>query len=550
MPPKYDVESIIKTADQLDGNRINWEDLWQICADFCMPENSNINIVRARGDRRGTERFIDIGIRANEKLASGMYSHLINLQQRTFKYRAKTKALNDDESIKAFFSTATDIIHEGLLSSNFILENHEFLQLLGCVGTSIMYSEKGNGGTLYNFRNYHVKDCLILENSKGLVDTIFRRFEYTPRQAEQEFGEDKLAPKMREMLSDPKQLETEFKFIHAVYPNNDYKEGVEESKFKRFSSKYIDVQHKMCVSEGGYNEFPYEVTRMMKDPTEIYGRSAAMQILSTLKSLNVMKKDILNAAEQIVNPQWLIPNNGSVGRISQKGGALIHWNNSNPQNKPERLPANGEIGIGAELMAKEEQDIREAFYNDLFDVLSDRRNMTATEVVERVGEKLVLFNPVVGRIQSEYLKPLFERLFFIALRSGALGELPDALKQDPNFEVEFSGKLSMAIQEMEIISLAEGMNLIGQMAQFFPGILDNFNEDEIARDVSRSKNWPERWIKNPEVRDEARAARAAQAAQMQSLDDANKMADIVSKTQKNTEPNSPLSQMGDQLNVG
>jgi hypothetical protein len=39
--------------------------------------------------------------------------------------------------------------------------------------------------------------------------------------------------------------------------------------------------------------------------------------------------------------------------------------------------------------------------------------MTATEVIQRNEEKMRLLGPVLGRLQSELLKPLIDRVFNI-----------------------------------------------------------------------------------------------------------------------------------------
>jgi hypothetical protein len=59
--------------------------------------------------------------------------------------------------------------------------------------------------------------------------------------------------------------------------------------------------------------------------------------------------------------------------------------------------------------------IRDAFYvNQL--MMQSGPQMTATEVVQRNEEKMRLLGPVLGRLQSELLRPLIDRTFAILLR--------------------------------------------------------------------------------------------------------------------------------------
>ena len=63
--------------------------------------------------------------------------------------------------------------------------------------------------------------------------------------------------------------------------------------------------------------------------------------------------------------------------------------------------------------------IRNVFYVDQL-MLQQGPQMTATEVIQRNEEKMRLLGPVLGRLQSELLKPLIDRVFNILLRNNQL----------------------------------------------------------------------------------------------------------------------------------
>ena len=54
------------------------------------------------------------------------------------------------------------------------------------------------------------------KNINGYVDTVYRRYKLSARQAAQEFGEDRIGDKIKEALK--KKPEQQFTFIHAVEP--------------------------------------------------------------------------------------------------------------------------------------------------------------------------------------------------------------------------------------------------------------------------------------------------------------------------------------------
>jgi len=538
---KIDADKIVASYKRETSGRHNWEDLWQECGDFCLPENSSITLIRTPGERRDSNRYIDYGIRSNETLAGGLFSYLTPPNQVWQKINHPSDEIANRPEVQEYFSAVNELIRNQFTSSNFILEIHELYMSLGVFGTACLFTDWVDDSIF--FKNFHIKDIFIKQNSKGLIDTVYRRINYTARQAEQEFGIDNLSPEMKKILEDGKEPDKTYEFVHACFPRTDRQFGKIDIENKPFASYYIECETKFVVKEGGYNTFPYQVVRFMKDADEKYGRSPAMQCLATMNTANVMKKDILLAGELIVNPQWLCPDNGTVGNISSKGGSIIYYNASQPNGKPERLQPNGELGIGQELLREEIDVIKMAFYNDLFNMLADKQNMTATEVLERVNEKLILFNPIVGRLQEELLKPSVHRIYDVMSFNGKLPPLPEILRENNDFEVSFTGKISLAIEQLEVLALGETINFLIPMAQIFPNMFDNFNSDNIARGISLRNNVPTNWLNQVDEVQKLREARALREQQQQALDQGTQMADAASKLQKKTEAGSPLEMM-------
>jgi len=69
--------------------------------------------------------------------------------------------------------------------------------------------------------------------------------------------------------------------------------------------------------------------------------------------------------------------------------------------------------------------------------------MTATEVHVRVDLIRQQLGPVYGRWQSEYLIPIVERCFGLALRAGVLGQPPEEL-QGQDMQIKFLSPLARA----------------------------------------------------------------------------------------------------------
>ena len=60
-------------------------------------------------------------------------------------------------------------------------------------------------------------------------------------------------------------------------------------------------------------------------------------------------------------------------------------------------------------------------------LITESRNMTATEVMSRNEEKMRILGPVMGRLQSELLQPMIIRVFSIMLRNKLFSPAPEIL---------------------------------------------------------------------------------------------------------------------------
>jgi hypothetical protein len=287
---------------------------------------------------------------------------------------------------------------------------------------------------------------------------------------------------------------------------------------------------------------PYAVARFVKGTNEIYGRSPAMRCLPEIKCLNKMDNTILKGAEMAVLPPWFVPDDGSSQyNYRMTPGSVNFYKSTNPNSKPEPMRTGGDIGLGIELLTRKEQKITKAFYNDLFEILAQRKqNMTATEVLERVEEKLDSFAPTLGRLMTELFTPAIERCVGIMARAGEYPPPPPVLLDYPDYEIEYISKLALAVKKLQTKGFLETMDIVGLMAQNKPEILDNFDFDKVAQGVSKFNGVPNDWLRPEKQVNEIRETRAeaqAQAAQAQMMKEA---AETLPALQKETEKNSPL----------
>ena len=154
---------------------------------------------------------------------------------------------------------------------------------------------------------------------------------------------------------------------------------------------------------------------------------------------------------------------------------------------------------------------------------SDRRQMTATEVVERHEEKLVLLGPVLQRINVELLDPLLDDVFEYALEAGLLPEPPEALAGEER-EVEYISLLAQAQQAVAASSLERVMGFAGNLVAVFPEIVDGIDSDAALRQYANILGTSPDVIISDEELQAKRQARAEEQQQMQAMQQAGQLA--------------------------
>ena len=508
---------IISRLDSLKGSRGNFESLWQECGDYGMPSNNQITKKLSEGTKRGQLLFDSTAEDANVQLAAGIYSYMFPSESRAFTLKIDDEALNENDNVKQWLDKTTKAIHEYLTQSTFREAFFEFLLSLGAFGTACLYEEKGKKVPI-NFVCHHMATIYIGVNSDGIVDTIFREFEYTARQAYQEFG-DKCSKSVMDAYSDEKTRNKKFTFIHAVYPREDYDPDKQDPVNMPYASEWVDRADRVVIMTSGYEELPYQVSRFYKDSFEVYGRSPMMKKMPDIKMVNRMQKTRIKAWEKMCDPPIILPDDGSISQVATQPAGVIYKRAGS--DDPKWFEFRGNIAKMEEAIQAVQTSIIKGFYLDMFDPLIDRQNMTATEVMARVEQKMRFLTPIIGRLQSELFNPLIHRIIGILARQvdktgKTLIPSPPPELENSSYSIVYLGRLALAIKTLESEGLQKTLAEWSPMAEAgFTSWLDNLDIDVAFRDAGRNNGIPATWLKDVKKRDEERLAKQkAQQAQM------------------------------------
>lgn len=524
-------ENIISRHNALKAERSTWDTLWQDLADYIMPRKSQITTRKTEGVDGFTDDIYDMtAIQANETLAAGQLNYVTPANERWFAYEAPEELKErGGDAASRWYQQCTDIAFRELARSNFYLEVHELYLDRGGFGTSILCAEEGKRQTI-NFTNHEVGTYSVAEDDEGVVDTVFREFELTCRQAVAKFGEANCGKTIQECYADrektPSNLDKKFTFIHAVFPRGDHERDLkkQDGPNKPIASVYVNMKDKVVVRNAGYDEMPYMVSRFLKWGKSCYGFSPSIQALPTIKQVNFIEKQMDALAELAAFPRILIPD-GLEGDVDlRSGGVTIFDPNAPNAAKPQEWGTQGRYDIGLQRTEVKRKQIEEAYHVPLFKMFAERdKAMTAREVIERVREKLVMFSPTFARMTTELLNPMLERVFGILFRAGKFPEPPEEVFVLSNGgvslalpQVSYTSKIALAIKALENESFMQFVEIVAPLVQVDPAVMDAINTDAALKGLAKNVAMPVGWIRTDEEIAAIRERRAqAQQAQAQ-----------------------------------
>jgi len=466
-------KDLLKRFGKLVTQRQTWESHWQEVADYMMPRKADVTKQRSKGDKRSELIFDSSPLHAVELLSASLHGMLTNPSTPWFSLRFKNVDTGDADEANEWLQDTTEKMYDAFNRSNFQQEIFELYHDLITFGTASMFIEE-DADDIVRFSTRHIGEIYISENNKGRIDTVFRKFKISARAAILQFGEKNVSNALRgTAMKDPYE---EVTILHVVYPRENYDPKKKDAKNMPFASCYVELDNKHEVSQSGFNEFPYVVPRYLKASFEIYGRSPAMTALPDVKMLNEMSKTTIKAAQKQVDPPLLVPDDGFILPVrTVPGGLNFYRAGTRDRIEPLNIGANNPLGLNMEEQRR--NAIRDTFYvNQL--MMQNGPQMTATEVVQRNEEKMRLLGPVLGRLQSELLRPLIDRTFAILLRKKIFRQAPQFLAGQ-DIQIEYVSPLAKAQRSSELQSIMRAIEIFGSLAQISP-VFDHINIDNLV----------------------------------------------------------------------
>jgi len=510
-----EVKDVLSRLAVLKEARKPYESMWKDITDYVLPRRSFWDLDSTPGQKPAMKIYDGTAISSLQTLTDGMQSGVVSAKLRWFRLVMEDRRKQDLPGVADWLEEVEDVLYAEFARSNLYESINEFFLDAGSIGTAAMLVEDEIAQRRILFSTRHLKECYIAESRTGMVDTLYREFYVTNRQAQQTWGKNLSAKRQEAAKNQPF---GKGKFVHACFPRAEREAGKVDQLNKAWASVYIDVdyhEHKF-VDEGGFDAFPYLVWRWRKNSDEIYGRSPASDAIYDILRLNQIAKTSLQAAQLAVEPPLNIPS-------AMKGLERIVPRGYNYYTKPDEIISPINLGqnypIGLDQEREIKDSVREIFRTKIFLLMEQLQGgpFTATEILERQGEKAAILGAIVDRLNSECLVPLIDRTYAICERNGLLPLPPQELAAGGKVHIDFVGPLAQLQKRYhQSMGVVAGTQYIAGLVQMFPESLDNVDADELMRIGLDSQGVPQKVIRErPQVSEIRRIRQEAAAKQQQ-----------------------------------
>ena len=356
------------------------------------------------------------------------------------------------------------------------------------------------------FHSIPLSQFWIDESETGEVDSIFRAYKLSGRNASAMFGDElrKLPTGIqRDIERNPTGM---FTFLHVVHPR---REGGPQNDRRPLRSVHVEESTGTILRESGYWTMPHNVARWSRDPGELYGRGPGFQAKSDCMMLNEMGRVLITANQLAIEPPIIVPDDDVMSSVdlSPNGQTVVRSDAFLGRASPiQVLNMVGPPGITIDVITQRQAMVRSAFFSDLISARADPR-LSATQFVGLDANMSRMLMATINRLESEMIEPMLVRTLDVLERSGRLPPRPPELV-GVDIRPRFLSPVSRANRASEAQAILSVFADGGQLAAIDPGVLDNMDSDAAMRALLDARVVPPEIVRSSEERDDIRRNRA------------------------------------------
>ena len=488
----------LKKYEKARAYRTSFEDLFQECYDYCLPQREGF-YYDAPGQRRDDRIFDETAVVGVQEFASRLQSGLVPNFARWADLVAGSEVPDEEQDeVNNSLDEVTEYLFEILANSNFAQEIHEsFMDL--AVGTSCLLVEEGDAVNPVRFSAIPLPKVVLETGPDDKIDHVYRERDVRYNDISIVYPKATLSDKHMTMKS--KRGDEKCKILEVVCRLYD------KPNEERFGYYVIDKTHSELIYEDiftGVGSNPFVCFRWSKAAGEVYGRGPLISALSAIKTTNLTVQLILENAQMAISGIYQMDDDGiiNVDTINLVPGTVIP--RSPGARGLEPVAAAGRFDVANLVLNDMRLNIKRALYNDM---LGDpnKTPATATEIAERMADLSRRIGSAFGRLQAEMVQPVLQRVIYILKKQGRI-DLPTVNGRE--VKIRSVSPLAQAQSNQDISTVNRFLEVVG--GRFGPQMVNMLiDTEETALYLAKKFGVPDSLI-----RDEAQREQLQQIAQM------------------------------------
>jgi len=536
-PPPYPMRTAqekrtayLARLSQLRSDRSSWISHWSELGRHILPRAPRFFATdrNRAGDHKYGSILDNTATRSLRVLSAGMMAGMTSPARPWFRLAVPDPDLVDSHGVRIWLDDVVERMQRVFARSNVYRALQQLYEDLGAFGTNatLVLSDPQSVIRCYSLP---IGEYSLQQDYQGRVTTCYREFERTVVEVVKEFGWHNCSEAVQQAFRN-RAFESTVNILHVIEPRADQERRPDSRAAidMPWASVYIEISGEAddkLLRESGFQTMRVLAPRWGTSGADVYGISPGMEALGDIKQLQQEQLRKSQAIDYQTKPPLQVPQ--SVRDRSQDilpGG--IQYYEPGSTIPFDQVTANGgvrtawEVNLDIGALLADIEDVRmrvkRTFHEDMFLMLTMADNrMTATEVLERQEEKLLMIGPVIERLANEALEPLVSITFQDMLEQGLLPPPPPELA-GTELTVEFVSILAQAQRAVGITSVQQYVNDVLAVGATRPDVLDNVNFDNWARSTAHMRGVAEDMLVDKPNVQELREARAqAEAAREQ-----------------------------------
>lgn len=513
-------DEILTRHGELEAARALEEPKWRDLAYLFRPDDRDFH--QQSSTRRDDDDLFDAtGLYAVDAFAKGLFKQATNPVNRWFELGIADQDRQRFRPVSEWLLRRTEQLYASVSPavSRFYVGARPWFASLGVFGCGALFQQENIAKGRIIDRQISIGQIYLDRDADGELDTVHRAFRLRGRQLKQLFPRH---------LPDHVRDDSDYKIVHAVRPNPDYRPELLGLRGMQYLSTYCSPDLKELCVNGGYHELPYHVLMWNEQAHSAYPTGPGHDARADGLNLQEQERSHLVAGQFAAEPPLLAqldsgltaadiaPNAWLPGAVNDQGKALI-----------QTLDRKQNVALSLTQAEQKREAIRRAFYWSVMSLIS-RPQMTASEFQGFQQEMLEDLAPNLVNIQVFGLSPFIRRRYAILERAGAWDDDPPPPELDgQRLEIEYVSPLARA-QKMGVARAAQQFAAsVIALAESVPEALDNLDVDATVRVIHDGMSGVPSLVRDPRQVLSVRQARAQAQAQQVGIEQAATRAEIM-----------------------